>query len=92
MNRPHEVIFFASDFSYTAPATLFDHQEDLGPMESQGHTAGARILRWQLHGVGGADMGAPALPLVGKSLTSLPLSFLTCKIRLLVLVSQDYEV
>ena len=27
----------ASDFSYTAPATLFDHQEDLGPMESQGH-------------------------------------------------------
>ena len=37
MNRPHEVIFFASDFSYTAPATLFDHQEDLGPMESQGH-------------------------------------------------------
>ena len=49
------------------------------PMESQGHTAGARILRWQLHGVGGADMGAPALPLVGKSLTSLPLSFLMIK-------------
>ena len=41
MHRPHEVIFFASDFSYTDSATLFDHQEDLWSHTGTAELAGS---------------------------------------------------